>query len=47
MKRMSVLSLLTSVEIALPVFASAADVPEENFSPSVKQEASWMGYKKK
>ena len=44
MKRMSVLSLLTSVVIALPVFASAADVPEENFYPTVKQEAGWMGY---
>lgn len=44
MKRLSVLSLLTSVVIALPVFASAADVPEENFYPSVKQEAGWMGY---
>ena len=44
MKRMRILSLLTAVVIALPVFASAADVPEENFYPTVKQEAGWMGY---
>jgi len=44
MKRMRILSLLSAVVIALPVLAVAADVPEENFYPSVKQEAGWMGY---
>ena len=41
---MRVLSLLSSVIVAIPVFAFAADVPEENFYPTVKQEAGWMGY---
>lgn len=44
MKRMRVLSFLTSVVVALPVLAVAAEVPEENFYPTVKQEAGWMGY---
>jgi hypothetical protein len=44
MKRMRVLSLLSAIVVALPVFASAADVPEENFYPTVKQEPGWMGY---
>jgi hypothetical protein len=44
MKRMRVLSLLSALIIALPVFAVAADVPEENFFPSVKEEPGWMGY---
>jgi hypothetical protein len=44
MKRMRVLSLLSAVVVALPVLAVAAEVPEENFYPSVKQEAGWMGY---
>jgi hypothetical protein len=44
MKRMRVLSLLSALIIALPVFAVAADVPEENFYPTVKQEPGWMGY---
>jgi hypothetical protein len=44
MKRIRVLSLLSSVIVAIPVFAFAADVPEENFYPTVKQEAGWMGY---
>jgi ABC-type oligopeptide transport system substrate-binding subunit len=44
MKRMRVLSLLSALIVALPVFASAADVPEENFYPTVKQEPGWMGY---
>lgn len=41
---MRVLSLLSALIVALPVFASAADVPEENFYPTVKQEPGWMGY---
>lgn len=44
MKRMRALSLLSAVVLALPVVAVAADVPEENFYPTVKQEAGWMGY---
>lgn len=44
MKRTRALSFLSAVVLALPVFAVAADVPEENFFPSVKQEAGWMGY---
>ena len=44
MKRMRALSLLSAVVLALPVLAVAADVPEENFYPTVKQEAGWMGY---
>jgi hypothetical protein len=44
MKRMRVLSLLSAVVVALPVLAVAAEVPEENFYPTVKQEAGWMGY---
>ena len=41
---MRVLSLLSAVVVALPVLAVAAEVPEENFYPTVKQEAGWMGY---
>ena len=41
---MRVLSLLSAVVLALPVLAVAAEVPEENFYPTVKQEAGWMGY---
>ncbi len=44
MKRMRVLSLLSAIVVALPVLAVAAEVPEENFYPTVKQEAGWMGY---
>ena len=44
MKRMRVLSLFSALIIALPVFAVAADVPEENFYPTVKEEPGWMGY---
>jgi len=44
MKRMRVLTLLSAVIVALPVFAFAVDVPEENFYPTVKQEPGWMGY---
>ena len=44
MKRVRALSLLSAVVLALPVIAVAADVPEENFYPTVKQEAGWMGY---
>jgi hypothetical protein len=44
MRRTRVISLLSALVIALPVFASAAEVPEENFYPTVKQEAGWMGY---
>lgn len=44
MKRMRAISLLSAFVLALPVFAVAADVPEENFYPTVKQEAGWMGY---
>ncbi len=41
---MRVLSLLSAIVVALPVLAVAAEVPEENFYPTVKQEAGWMGY---
>ena len=44
MKRMRIISLLSAVVIALPGFAAAAEVPEENFYPTVKREAGWMGY---
>jgi hypothetical protein len=44
MKSMRALTLLSSVIVAIPVFAFAADVPEENFYPTVKQEPGWMGY---
>ena len=44
MKRLRVISLLSALVIALPVLAVAAEVPEENFYPTVKQEAGWMGY---
>ena len=44
MKRMRVLSLLSAIVVALPALAVAAEVPEENFYPTVKQEAGWMGY---
>lgn len=41
---MRALSFLSVLIIAFPVFASAADVPDENFYPTVKQEPGWMGY---
>jgi hypothetical protein len=44
MKRMRIVSLLSAAIIAIPLFAFASDVPEENFYPTVKQEAGWMGY---
>jgi len=44
MKRMRIVSLLSAAIIAIPLLAFASDVPEENFYPTVKQEAGWMGY---
>jgi hypothetical protein len=44
MKRLRVISLLSALVIALPVVAYANTVPDENFYPTVKQEAGWMGY---
>ena len=45
MKRIRKFSvLLIAVALVAPTLAHSADVPEENFYPSVKQEAGWMGY---
>lgn len=44
MRKVRVLSLLTVIFVIVPLFASAAEVPDENFYPTVKQEAGWMGY---
>jgi len=41
-----ILAIVSAVAFSFSSFTSlsAADVPEENFYPSVKQEAGWMGY---
>jgi hypothetical protein len=44
MKRLSLTALLCITVAALPGLASAAEGSEENFYPSVKREAGWMGY---
>jgi hypothetical protein len=43
MKKLVTLSVLTAISVTFLPIASG-DVPEENFYPSVKQEAGWMGY---
>ena len=43
MKKFLSAILVLGLSLALSPVASG-DVPEENFYPSVKQEAGWMGY---
>ena len=43
MKKLLTLAALIGISVSLVPMASG-DVPEENFYPSVKQEAGWMGY---
>ena len=45
MKRISKISaVFIALALVFPALAQGADAPEENFYPSVKQEAGWMGY---
>ena len=43
MKKLLAFAVLIGISVSLVPMASG-DVPEENFYPSVKQEAGWMGY---
>ena len=43
MKKLLTFAALIGISVSLVPMASG-DVPEENFYPSVKQEAGWMGY---
>ena len=43
MKKLLTFAVLIGISVSLVPMASG-DVPEENFYPSVKQEAGWMGY---
>ena len=43
MKKLLTFAALIGMSVSLIPMASG-DVPEENFYPSVKQEAGWMGY---
>ena len=43
MKKLLSTILVLGLSLSLTPLASG-DVPEENFYPSVKQEAGWMGY---